>query len=76
MSSLEREAKAALIVIAKVRPIVVSHSKNPKTIERGSEPIFGFNWNKQLLIKVGSGATNDFLHCAKGTSLSKGKSLS
>ena len=54
MSSLENEAKAALIVIDKSRPIWVSHAKNPKVIARELEPIFGFNWNKQLMFKVGS----------------------
>ena len=73
MSSLEGEEKAALIVATKVGPILVSHAKNPKTIERESVPIFGFNWNKQLTIKVGSGAINDFPHRVKGESLSKGE---
>ena len=71
MRPLEREAKEPLIVITKVRPIVVSHAKNPKTIESELGPIFGFNWNRQLTIKVGSGVVNDLLHCVKGTSLSK-----
>ena len=73
MSSLENEALAAQIVLAKVRPILVSHAKNPKVVERELEPVLGFNWNKQLMIKVGSGVINDFLHCVKGTSLPKEK---
>ena len=73
MSSLDREAKAALIVIAKIRPILVSHAKNPKTIERELGPISWSNWNKQLMIKVGSNPINDFVHCVKGASLSKEK---
>ena len=55
MSSLEREAKAALIAIANVRPILVSHAKNAKTIETELEPVLGFHRHKQLMIKVGSG---------------------
>ena len=74
MSSLEQEGLAAQVVLAKVRPILVSHAKNPKTIERELEPVFGFNWNKQLMIKVGSGLINDFLHCVKGTPFLMGKS--
>ena len=73
MNSLDREAQAAQIVIAKVRPILVSHAKNAKVIEKELEPVLGFHWNKQLMIKVGSGIINDFLHCVKGTSLAKDK---
>ena len=71
MSSLEREAKEAFIVLAKVRPILVSHAKNAKVIERELGPVLGFQWNKQLMIKVGSEVINDFLHCVQGASLSK-----
>ena len=73
MSSLENEALAAQIVLAKVRPILVSHAKNSKVIERELQPALGFNWDKQLMIKVGSGMINDFPHCVKGSSLPKEK---
>ena len=73
MSSLENEAKAAIIVMAKIRPILVSHAKNPKVLTRELEPIFGFNWNKQLMISVGSHLINDFLQCVKTSSLDDAK---
>ena len=73
MSSLGRGEKEAFIAISKTRPISVSHAKNPKTIERGLGPIFGFNWNKQLTITVGPKPINDFIRCANGTSLHNAK---
>ena len=73
MSSLENEAKAAIIVMAKIRPILVSHAKNPKVLTRELEPIFGFNWNKQLMISVGPHLINDFLQCVKTSSLDDAK---
>ena len=73
MSSLDREAQAARIVLDKVRPILVSHAKNDKVIETELGPVLGFHWNKQLMIKVGSVIINDFIHCVKGSSLAKDK---
>ena len=73
MSSLEGEAKAALILLANVRPVLVSHAKIPKTIEGALGGIFGFNRTKKLTIKVGPSPINDFLRCAHGTSLRKGE---
>ena len=55
-----------MVVLAKVRPILVSHAKNPKATERELGPICGPNWNKQLMIKGGSGVINDLSGCAKG----------
>ena len=73
MSALENEAKAALIAIAKIRPILLIHAKYPKVLTRELEPIFGFNWNKQLMIKVGSHPINDFLQCVKSSSFGGAK---
>ena len=73
MSSLENEAKAALIVIAKIRPILVSHAKNPKVLTMELGPIFGFNWNKQLMVRVGSRPINDFIQCVRDSSLDNAK---
>ena len=73
MSSIADITKAAFTVIGNIRPSLIGHRRNPKKIALVLEPIFGPHWAKHLSISVGSGGINDFLHCVRGTSLSKEK---
>ena len=67
--SSNAQAQAALIVFEVIRPKILENREKPKELEKIIEPIFGFHWTKELIIKVGSKPINDFLNCIKSTTM-------
>ena len=71
--SSNAEAQAALIVLGAIRPKILENRENPKALESIIEPVLGFHWTKELIVKVGSKPINDFLDCIKSTKLERPK---
>ena len=71
--SSKAEAEAAKIVFQAIRPQILANRDKPKEVERIIEPILGFRWTKELILKVGSHPINDILDCIKATNLERSK---
>ena len=60
---------AAIIVLAKMRPVLLEHRRNVKRLMQTVEPILGFHWNRSLICDVGADKFNDLLSIAKSSGL-------
>ena len=59
-------AKAALIVVQKIRHQLIQYSSNPAKLREITEPIFGVEWNRRTIGALGSAPISDLVKIAKG----------
>ena len=64
-------SQAALIVIQKIQLFFKVDANDHKKLEEIIEPLFGVRWSKEIIVRVGSKAINDFLTFVKRSTLGK-----